>query len=835
MASMASRLVLLATRAAQLSLALQTGVYLLAFVVRAHGMLSFAFPLDYGEGPLLAQVEALRSGTPIWALYADPAAAPHLIVNYPPLYLLFSAGLAALFGSTLMAGRLIALGATLASVGAIAVLSRPTPARSSRLPQPATLLALLLLSVPIVREWASLMRVDLLGLALGLWGLVLLVGPRGPTLRRGGAAGLVLTASLFVKPSLLAAPLAAWLWLAWWAWRAPAGTRLAALRPLVALSLTLGLVGGLLLLTLQLASGGWLLLHVVAANANRWEAGLAWDFWAQQIRLRWAFAAAAGLVVALALRSFRSHDNPQATNDSLHPARLVLALLYTIGGVITAIGVGKVGAYSNYFLELYAGLAWIVAMGPPFLATAGPQHQGRYARLAPPGFYILLVAALLYYPPLWDTTRLRPAGLIEPSPPRMILGRYGLPADMTREAEVLAALNRVNQALTSEVQAAGPQIFTDMPGVAATAGVGSRLQVFEARQLLDQGLIDEQALLQELASGSLPLAVIDYLGNWLTPGVTTILQRRYAQDGSLGTFDLYRPVESGPLRLPDQSFNPLPGLHLAGYRLAVPAGQFYEPGETLALSLVWQRDGAVTGAPISITLGLASSAGPPLIELERPLLYGVYPPPDWPVAAPVEHMQPLTLPPELPGGSYRLLLSLQTAGQAAQVALPLTTLEVAEAGGAFFAQTGRFVPGRLMRAWAEMGAIERVGLPLTPAVPFAWGRLQCFERTCLELRGSEVTARPLGTQLYMAETTRGASCLTGTPDAAGLCPDFASAPASYSELGPVLSGELERNGWIVQWTEGARLERPPGEDLAGLGRLGDESLRLAPGASYRWP
>ena len=161
---------------------------------------------------------------------------------------------------------------------------------------------------------------------------------------------------------------------------------------------------------------------------------------------------------------------------------------------------------------------------------------------------------------------------------------------------------------------------------------------------------------------------------------------------------------------------------------------------------------------------------------------------------------------------------------------------MAAQGGAWFEETGRFVPARLMRAWAELGGPERVGLPLTPAVPFAWGRLQCFERACLELRGAEARQRPLGERLYLAETIRGAGCAEGeAPRQDGLCPGFAEAPERFAELGRPLSGELARNGWLVQWTEHARLERAPGDATVNLGRLGDESLRLPPGASYRWP
>ncbi|MFV9506793.1 MAG: hypothetical protein AB4911_19760 [Oscillochloridaceae bacterium umkhey_bin13] len=836
---MLPRLVSLALRAIQVALALMAGAYLWYFADRVRLLFAFRFPLDYGEGPLLAQVDQLLARVPIWQLYADPALPPFLIINYPPLYLLVTAALSPVTGSALIAGRLVALAATLASVVALARLTQPcaTPRPlgwGARLLPYA--LASLFLTVPIVREWGTLMRVDMLGLALGLWGLVLLVG--GQALRPGRAfgAGLLLTASLFVKPSLLAAPAAAVAWLAWTTLRSPEPTRRLWFQTLLALVASMALVGGGLLGLFQLASNGWFTLHVVAANANRWELDLALGFWEQQLALRWPLGLAAMIALGLLWAGRlggRSTGTHAPTEQASTTAPTLLAALYTLFGIVAAAGIGKVGAYSNYFLELYAGLFWLIGLGLTQRVSQCIVPQPLPAL----GLYALLLGSLFYYPPLWDANRLRPAGLIEPSPPRLALGRYGLWVDAQREAEVLAALTRVNQAMAVEVRAAGPLIFTDLPGVAAASAVTSRLQAFEARQLLDQGLADEADLLYELANGTIPLAVIDYLGNWLTPGVTTILQRRYAHDGAYGTFDLYRPIALEPSQALDQQFATAPGLRLTGLRLAAPPGQTYEPGATLPLSLDWHYDGPPLPVPLNVVVGLATPEGYPLIFDERPLLYGVFEPSTWPAGGPVQHMHPLSLPSELPAGRYALFVTVIPVGAEPDLwAAPLVgSLELDEAGGQAFEVTNQFVPARLMRAWAELGGLERVGLPLTPAVPFAWGYLQCFERACLELRGAEATPRPLGERLYLAETIRGDQCKAGPPAPNGLCAGFASAPDQFAELGPPLSGELLRNGWIVQWSSGARLERQPNGELAGLGRLGDESLRLPPGMQYRWP
>ncbi|MEI7644965.1 MAG: hypothetical protein WCJ55_11855 [Chloroflexales bacterium] len=865
-----------ALRAAQIGLAIVMVAYLLSFADHARQILGFPHPLDYGEGPLLAQVDRLRAGTPIWQLYRDPSAPPYAVVNYPPLYLLLCAGLAALTGSALLAGRLISLISALAAVAAIAVLTgearkgEASPREKKRNlfwgaggPQaPARIaLSLLLLTIPIVREWAALMRVDLLGISLGLWGLVALGRP-GAT-RRPALAGLLLLACLFTKPSLLAAPAAAGLWLLVDLREPGRAGRGPQLRAILALGGTITLGGGLLFGLLQLASGGWFSLHVVTANANRWDAGLAQGFWQAQAQLRWPLAAAALVSLVAqhkALRKSLASDIPLAP-----------ALLYTLCGAITAAGVGKVGAYSNYFLELYIGLVWIVASRPRlsaittvvvppagrlggalplrkkkrgfFSGTCGPQTPARNGdvgncngstlgyRLSIP---ILLIASMITYPPLWDPTWPRQAGLVAPSPPRLAFGRYGLWQDARREGELLAAFDRADVALEQEVRAAGSQVFTDMPGIAA--GVGSRMQVFEARQLLDQGLASQAELLADLADGRPPLAVIDYLGNWLTPEIIAVLRHRYAQDGAIGTFDLYRPVDAGPAQAVIPPARLGAGLDLVSYALAAPLSTAYEPGELLTIALHWRpAEGIAVKEDVAVVVQLTTPGGLPLRTGELPLVYGALPPDHWPAAASVQHLQTLALPDELPPGRYRLAVELRVGGAAIGPIQQLAEIEVRGAGGITFAETGYFVPAPIMRAWAELGGVDRAGLPLTPAVPFAWGRLQCFERTCLELRAGQIQTRPLGAQLYLTETIRSAECPGGALKD-GICAEFQDLAEPYGQsLGIPISGELLRNGWQAQWTTAARLERRTATGEQGLGRLGEESLRLPPGERYRWP
>ncbi len=769
-------------------------------------LFGFPFPIDYGEGPLLAQIDQLLAGRPIWQLYADPGQEPFLIVNYPPLFLILSTMLAWVTNDPLLAGRLVALGGALAGTAALAAL----------IGRRGAWMALIWLTIPVVIEWMPFMRVDLPGVALGLWAVWVARHERLPAVARGIGAGLLVVGCLLTKPSLIAGPTAAGVYfVAEWI-RHRSQPTAPTVRAAITFFATVLIAGGGIVVGLLWLTHGWFFLHVIAANANRWEPTLATDFWRQQLTLRWPL-----LITALIGGGVAWHSNQRG--------QVLPALAYLLAGTVGAIGVGKVGAYANYFFEWYAGLIWLSGLSWSVVSTRSTQQP--LLQLSLP---VLMIISLLYYPPRWDANRLRPAGLLEPSPPRLAIGRYGLWDDAQRETAVLAALSRTNSVLAAEAQAAGDVIFTDLPGLASGAGRLARIPVFEFRQLLDQGLADQTPILYELANGNPPLILLDYLGNWLTPEMIAIIRHRYAQDGSIGIIDRYRPIATGPTHPPLQPLSG-GGIQLVGVQLTPPPGAQYEPGDLVVINLRWARFDPRPTDDLSVVVQLRFAGDRVAIESERRLIYGALPPSRWPAVNPIDHLQPIELPVELLPGNYQIAVGLRDQnGNEVLPPQPVAGLYVEPQGGMFFTETGYFVPATFMRFWAETGALERSGFPLTPAVPFAWGWFQCFERTCLEWRDGSVHMRPLGTELYLAETLRSTQCQGGSP-AYTICTDFIVPEAFGATLGQALSGEIRRNGWIVQWTEFARLERSPDGTTFSLGRLGDETLRLPPGVRYRWP
>jgi hypothetical protein len=389
--------------------------------------------------------------------------------------------------------------------------------------------------------------------------------------------------------------------------------------------------------------------------------------------------------------------------------------------------------------------------------------------------------------------------------------------------------------------------------VAAQAGQLARLQVFEYRQLLDAGLVDQRPLLRDIANGRVPLVVLDYLGNWLTPEMIAMITHRYAQVGSLGTFDLYRPVDPGPAVAIDLDFPT--GLQLVGYYLAPSAGRpAYHSGETALLTLDWRQESGARGQTpgaesIDVIIQLTDERGRTLQQTGQPLLYGALPPSNWGDAT-VQHMQPIALPPELPAGRYWIAIALRAGERNLGPPQTLAPLTVEPQAGRQLGENGFYVPAPLLDAWARLGGDEAPGDPLMPATPFQGYTLQCFARTCLNLAGGRVQQLPLGEQVHLADVGLPQAPVPGEERQDGVTALYFAQTGQYlfmefldywrdhggeDILGPPITPELIRGDRIVQYTRYARLERPAIGGSVRMGRLGEEYLRLPAGVPYRWP
>lgn len=365
------------TRALLLLCLINLGVWLVLIVPQ---VLRYPYGIDFGEGLLWNQVRRLLGGENIYGPITSP---PYIVSNYPPGIYLLNALLQWLApqADPLLLGRSVSVAGTLAIVGALFALVR----RYALAPHWAWLLPLAWLLAAPAWRWGVVMRVDTIGIALTLWGLVVATSGRP----WGGAPLWMLAA--FTKHSLVAAPVA-------WAL---SGSRFADARRWLPLLLipAVYLVG-------QLMTGGGLMQHIVGFTANEFRAA--------------RLLAGAGEYLAISLPLWGLWwlvGFPAAWQPANRPWTCYLAL-----STATLVTFAATGSDSNYYLEPLAALlaAIIVAAGS---AHQSPAEADAPLPVAAPAFAgalpVLLFAAFAAtnrwgasaeFPLIHQATRSRAAG-----------------------------------------------------------------------------------------------------------------------------------------------------------------------------------------------------------------------------------------------------------------------------------------------------------------------------------------------------------------------------------------------------------------------------------------
>ena len=307
-------------------LILAQGLAVLLFLRHGWQAISFPYPLNYGEGPLLDQSVRLAAFENIYR--TDLSASPYVIANYPPLFMLAQVPFVWLFGPAMWYGRLISL----LSVAAVALFVGLTLHALTRDRLASLAGALIFPAMPYVVRWSSLSRVDSLGLALSWAGLFVVA--RWPQKRWSVfVSALLLVAAVYTRQTyILAAPLAAFVWLV------AQGQRRRALQ-------TAAITGGaclLLFAALNISTGEGFFLNTVTANLN--------DFRWERVSLNALGALLACPVLLLSSLAFLLLT-PHKGNNAWW-----LVAPYLIASIPTAVLVGKVGSDVNYLLELSAAL-----------------------------------------------------------------------------------------------------------------------------------------------------------------------------------------------------------------------------------------------------------------------------------------------------------------------------------------------------------------------------------------------------------------------------------------------------------------------------------------------
>jgi len=457
------------------------------FFVHAALAVFHPYPLDYGEAPLVDQAMRLAAGQNIYR--PDISSPPYTIANYPPLYVLSLAPFVKLFGPSFLAGRLISILCALASAAFLALIVY-TPSRDR---VAAVTTGLLFLAVPYVVGWSSLLRIDLLALALSTAGLY--VAARWPTTRRGlVVSALLLVAAIYTRQSYaLAAPLAAFVWL--WTHDRRQALRLAAL------------VGGLsllLFLVLNILTRGGFYFNIVTANVNEFDIERVQQKWRELREAVPILLVLGGAFLFLAPRRVRTWP---------------LLAPYLVGACLSAVTIGKIGSNINYLLELSVALSLVAG------AFVVWSRERPWLRAG------LLVLLAIQTGLLMQAT-LR--GPVEGLKWRVLPARD--PNDLDFE--------NLNWVIKS---ADGPVLADEFMGLMTLQNKPLYIQPFEVTQLANAGLWDQTPLLESIRRQEFPAIFIHhfmgypvYKERW-TPEMLSAIMESYAPADFLAETIVYRP------------------------------------------------------------------------------------------------------------------------------------------------------------------------------------------------------------------------------------------------------------------------------------------------------
>jgi hypothetical protein len=247
----------------------------------------------------------------------------------------------------------------------------------------------------------------------------------------------------------------------------------------------------------QVLTGGWLLWHTVLANANP----LDFDYFAAMfnslVQLNAVPVIAAASLLGLPLASARER---------------LWRVYFVLSGVVTLVTMGKLGASSNYWLELTAASC----------ALIGIQADRLKSRLLPG----LVLASLLLAVPGYAATLAQDAQLALADEP---------PAQL---------------AVAAQVAGEPGDVLTDDPGLAVLAGKRVEFEFIIFTILAAQHVWDEQPILQAIAERQFSLVILSQpveapepplIGARWSPAVREAILANYGPEKQDGGYWWYTP------------------------------------------------------------------------------------------------------------------------------------------------------------------------------------------------------------------------------------------------------------------------------------------------------
>jgi hypothetical protein len=315
-----------------------TCLILVLFLWNSVNTIRFPFGADYGEAPLMDQVSRIENRNTLYKSTINEP--PYIISNYPPLYAYWVAATNTILKIPLFqAGRITSLFFSLVSGYIIGLFTY----RLTENKWFGVFSAALFWGHPYVMIWSSLARVDLMALAFSLLGLWILYR------YRESRTGLVFAcicflASTFTRQTyLFSGPLAGFVWL----WHHNHK------RALIFIS-SFGVIGFLIFGMINAITQGGFFMNIVVANINRYVIYQALTMGKQLFNI-WPIIFISSVIIII-LTIYTKLRTPINIHLQTLQKDFILngLMVYSLGALIIAGTIGKVGSNVNYFLELIA-------------------------------------------------------------------------------------------------------------------------------------------------------------------------------------------------------------------------------------------------------------------------------------------------------------------------------------------------------------------------------------------------------------------------------------------------------------------------------------------------
>ncbi|MBM3485655.1 MAG: hypothetical protein FJX67_03350 [Alphaproteobacteria bacterium] len=515
-ATLSRRRSLVAAGAVRAAFALATGLLLAILALTAFyyaryalGSIGFPYELDYGEGIVWQQMDALQDGF----LYRPVHDLPHIVYHYTPLSHAVTKAIAALWGDPLAAGRAVSVVCTVFLVvfAGLAASSAAGP-MSGALPRLVGGLVggLMVLGFAPLYQWSTYFRVDMMAVMFAGLGLALffasLTRPRLFYL-----AGLAFVAAIYAKQSIIVS--AAACFLVSYLLRPALTLRVAAL---------CAAVGAAALAALVAATDGEVLRHLFLYNTNPYLLDALVTNIGRYLVEDMNLAALALVPLGLLLYGrrltaeawTRGHGFRAVLGADPRAAAVVALGAHFVIGLVAGFGIGKWGAAGNYFNEWFVG--WAVSLG---LGAAVLVEFVRAAwRQNPRSVAIATATALM----LAATVHVFVAGAR--------WTRLPLPDKTAAAQRVLAAM----------AATPGP-IYADDMVLIRKAGKPVLIEPVIMTMLAGAGLWDERPFVARLASGWFDLVVVrDDREDFYTSAMWTAIHTAYPVAEPIGRFTVFR-------------------------------------------------------------------------------------------------------------------------------------------------------------------------------------------------------------------------------------------------------------------------------------------------------